>query len=224
MSDKKLTIDEVIALVKNVLISENNAFVYSAEPSSDGDYCLMVIEGDVSLKALKAIAKAVGDEPIIGGEESNQINLFFRIPTEDEVNSGDDDDDDESEEDKAPRIPENMRHDEEYYDSKDVVIPGTEMNCSNTEQCEKIKAWMKETSHIPIVYIRLSDGLHVEVSDIYDRKAKDVLTRDEVVGNDGRKYKLENPDNLFPIGSSICVRATCIETGRNDVYGLDFFV
>ena len=222
MKDKKLTIDEVIALVKNVLISENNAFVYSAEPSSDGDYCLMVIEGDVSLKTLKAIAKAVCDEPIISGEEYSQINLFFRIPTEDKVNSGDDDD--ESEEDKAPCIPENMRHDEEYYDSKDVVIPGTEMNCSNTEQCEKIKAWMKETSHIPIVYIRLSDGLHVEVSDIYDRKAKDVLTRDEVVGNDGRKYKLENPDNLFPIGSSICVRATCIETGRGDVYDLDFFV
>ena len=222
MKDKKLTIDEVIALVKNVLISENNAFVYSAEPSSDGDYCLMVIEGDVSLKTLKAIAKAVCDEPIISGEEYSQINLFFRIPTEDKVNSGDDDD--ESEEDKAPCIPENMRHDEEYYDSKDVVIPGTEMNCSNTEQCEKIKAWMKETSHIPIVYSRLSDGLHVEVSDIYDRKAKDVLTRDEVVGNDGRKYKLENPDNLFPIGSSICVRATCIETGRGDVYDLDFFV
>ena len=39
MSNKKLTIDEVEALVKNVLISENNAFVYSAEPSSDGDYC-----------------------------------------------------------------------------------------------------------------------------------------------------------------------------------------
>ena len=222
MSNKKLTIDEVIALVKNVLLSEDNAFVYSAEPSSDGNYCLMVIDGDVSLKALNAIAKAVGDEPIIGGQECTQINLFFRIPTEDKVNSGDDDD--ESEENKAPRILDDMRHDEEYYDSKDVVIPDTEMNCSNTEQCEKIKAWMKETSHIPIVYIRLSDGLHVEVSDIYDRKAKDVLTRDEVVGNDGRKYKLENPDNLFPIGSSICVRATCIETGRNDVYDLDFFV
>ena len=222
MSNKKLTIDEVIALVKNVLISENNAFVYSAEPSSDGNYCLMVIDGDVSLKALNAIAKAVGDEPIIGGQECTQINLFFRIPTEDKVNSGDDDD--ESEENKAPRILDDMRHDEEYYDSKDVVIPDTEMNCSNTEQCEKIKAWMKETNHIPIVYIRLSDGLHVEVSDIYDRKAKDVLTRDEVVGNDGRKYKLENPDNLFPIGSSICVRATCIETGRGDVYDLDFFV
>lgn len=224
MSDKKLTIDEVEALVKNVLISENNAFVESVEPNSDGDYCLVVIEGDVSLETLKAIAKAVGDEPIIGGQDYNQLYLFFRIPTEDEVNSGDDDDDDESEEDKAPRIPENMRHDEEYYDSKDVVIPGTEMKRSNTEQNEQIMAWMKETGHYPIVYLRLDDGLHVEVSDIYDRKAKDVLTRDEVVGNDGRKYKLENPDNLFPIGDNICVRATCIETGRGDVYGLDFFV
>ena len=227
MSDKKLTIDEVEALVENAISEDRGVTVESVEPNSDGDYCTVILYGDVHFSTWRAIAKAVGDEPIISGEEYSQINLFFRIPTEDKVNSGDDDDgddDDESEEDKAPCIPENMRHDEEYYDSKDVVIPGTEMNCSNTEQCEKIKAWMKETSHIPIVYIRLSDGLHVEVSDIYDRKAKDVLTRDEVVGNDGRKYKLENPDNLFPIGSSICVRATCIETGRNDVYDLDFFV
>ncbi len=223
MSNKKLTIDEVEALVENAISEDRGVTVQSVEPSIDGDYCTVILEGDVWLKTLKTIAKAVGEEPIIGGEDCNQINLFFRIPTEDKVNSGDDDDD-ESEEDKAPRIPDNMRHNEKYYDSEDVVIPGTEMNCSNTEQCEKIKAWMKETNHIPIVYIRLSDGLHVEVSDIYDRKAKDVLTRDEVVGNDGRKYKLENPENIFPIGDSICVRATCIETGRGDVYGLDFFV
>lgn len=220
MANKKLSMNEVEALVKNVLIREDSTTVLSVEPSSSGDYCSVILDGDVMLETLRVLAKTVGDEPIIGGEDSGQINLFFRIPDADDVGSGDDDQEDE----RKPAIPDYMRHKDEFYDSEDVVIPGTEMNCSNTEQCEKIKAWMKETGHYPIVYLRLDDGVHVEVSDIYDRKAKDVLTRDEVVGNDGRKYKLENPDNLFPIGSSICVRATCIETGRGDVYGLDFFV
>ena len=206
--------------MKNVLIREDSTTVLSVEPSSSGDYCSVILDGDVMLETLRVLAKTVGDEPIIGGEDSGQINLFFRIPDADDVGSGDDDQEDE----RKPAIPDDMRHKDEFYDSEDVVIPDTEMNCSNTEQCEKIKAWMKETGHYPIVYLRLDDGVHVEVSDIYDRKAKDVLTRDEVVGNDGHKYKLENPDNLFPIGSSICVRATCIETGRGDVYGLDFFV
>ena len=220
MANKKLSMNEVEALVKNVLIREDSTTVLSVEPSSSGDYCSVILDGDVMLETLRVLAKTVGDEPIIGGEDSGQINLFFRIPDADDVGSGDDDQEDE----RKPAIPDDMRHKDEFYDSEDVVIPDTEMNCSNTEQCEKIKAWMKETGHYPIVYLRLDDGVHVEVSDIYDRKAKDVLTRDEVVGNDGRKYKLENPDNLFPIGSSICVRATCIETGRGDVYGLDFFV
>lgn len=219
----KFTIEEVEALIKNVLMCENNVIVVSVEPNRDGEYCTVILDGDVNLSTLNAIAKAVGDEPIIGGEDYNKINLFFRIPNENDINTGEDDDP-ELEKKSASAISDELRHKDEFYNSEDMVIPDTEMNCSNTEQCEKIKAWMKETSHIPIVYIRLSDGLHVEVSDIYDRKAKDVLTRDEVVGNDGRKYKLENPDNLFPIGSSICVRATCIETGRNDVYDLDFFV
>ena len=220
MANKKLSMNEVEALVKNVLIREDSTTVLSVEPSSSGDYCSVILDGDVMLETLRVLAKTVGDEPIIGGEDSGQINLFFRIPDADDVGSGDDDQEDE----RKPAIPDDMRHKDEFYDSEDVVIPDTEMNCSNTEQCEKIKAWMKETGHYPIVYLRLDDGVHVEVSDIYDRKAKDVLTRDEVVGNDGHKYKLENPDNLFPIGSSICVRATCIETGRGDVYGLDFFV
>ena len=85
-------------------------------------------------------------------------------------------------------------------------------------------AWMKETGHYPIVYLHLDDGVHVEVSDIYDQKVRDVLERGEAVGGNGRKYKIETPDNIFPIGADICVRATCIETGRSDVYGLDFFV
>ena len=161
--------------------------------------------------------------PIIGGEDSGQLNLFFRIPDADKVGS-EDDDDDEHEEEAAPSIPDDMRHKEEFYDSEDIVIPGTEVKRSNTEQNVQVVAWMKETGHYPIVYIRLDDGVHVEVSDIYDQKVRDVLERGEAVGGDGRKYKIENPDNIFPIGGSICVRATCIETGRGDVYGLDFLV
>lgn len=222
MEKKKMTIDEVERIVVNA-IEENGVDVVSVEPNSDGDYCTVILEGCVWLKTLKAIAKAVGEEPIIGGEDNDQINLFFRIPDADKVDSGDDDDD-EQEENRKPAIPDYMRHKEEFYDSEDVVIPGTEMNCSNTEQCEKIKAWMKETGHTPIVYVRLEDGMHVEVSNIYDRKVKDVLERGEAVGGDGRKYRIENPDDIFCIGSNICVRATCIETGRNDAYGLDFFV
>ena len=222
MSKQKLTIDEIERTVENA-IEERGVTVVSVEPNSDGDYCTVILEGDVYLSTLKNIAKAIGDEPIVSGESYNQIGLFFRIPDAYEVERGGDDDD-EPEEESKPTIPDYMRHKDEFYDSEDVVIPVTEMNCSNTELCEKIKAWMKETGHYPIVYVRLNDGLHVEVSDIYDRKVSYMLEHSEVVGGDGRIYKIENPDDLLAIGSSICVRATCIETGRNDAYDLDFFI
>lgn len=222
MEKKKVTIDEVERIVESA-IEENGVTVVSVEPNSDGDYCSVILEGDFSLRTFNAIAMAVADNPIISGEDFNQISLFFRIPDADKVGGGDGDND-EQEEDAAPAIPDYMRHKDEYYDSEDVVIPGTEVKRGNTEQNEQIKAWMKETGHYPIVYVRLGDGVHVEVSDIYDRKIRDVLERGEAVGMDGRKYKIENPDNIFPIGESICVRATCVETGRSDAYGLDFFV
>ena len=224
MNERKMTIGEVEQIVEKVL-RENacDATVESVKPNSDGDYCTVVLNGDVWLNVLNGIAEAVGDEPIISGEEYNEISLFFRIPDADKVGS-EDDDDDEQEEDRKPAIPDYMRHKEEFYDSEDIVIPGTEVKRSNTEQNEQIMAWMKETGHYPIVYLRLDDGVHVEVSDIYDQKVRDILERGEAVGSDGRKYKIENPDNIFPIGDSICVRATCIETGCGDVYGLDFFV
>lgn len=220
MNERKMTIGEVEKIVEKVL-SENacNATVASIKPNRDGDYCTVILDGDVWLNVLKGIAEAVGDEPIISGEEYNEINLFFRIPEAGKADS----DEDESEE-STPAIPADMRHKEEFYDSEEIVIPGTEVKRSNTEQNEQIMAWMKETGHYPIVYIRLDDGVHVEVSDIFDQKVRDVLERGEAVGGDGRKYKIENPDNIFPIGDSICVRATCIETGRGDVYGLDFLV
>ena len=220
MNERKMTISEVKQIVEKVL-SENacDVIVASVEPNSDGDYCTVILNGDVWLNVLRGIAEAVGDEPIVSGEEYNQINLFFRIPNADKAGS-----DNEEPEESAPAIPADMRHKEEFYDSEDIVIPGTEVKRSRTEENEQVVAWMKETGHYLIVYIRLDDGVHVEVSDIYDQKVRDVLERGEAVGGDGRKYKMENPDNIFPVGSSICVRATCIETGRGDVYGLDFFV
>ena len=202
---------------------KSNATISSVEPNSDGDYCTVILGGDVWLSVLNAIAKAVGDEPIVSGEEYNEISLFFRIPDADKAVVGGGRYDNHEKE-AAPAIPDDMRHKEEFYDSEDIVIPGTEVKRSNTEQNEQVVAWMKETGHYPIVYLRLDDGVHVEVSDIYDLKVRDVLERGEALGGDGRKYKIENPDNIFPICDSIFVRATCIETGRGDVYGLDFFV
>lgn len=220
MNERKMTIGEVEQIVEKVLSEEKcDTTVSSVEPNSDGDYCTVILNGDVWLNVLRGIADAVGEEPIVSAEEYNEIGLFFRIPDADEAGT----DNDEPEE-TAPAIPSDMRHKYEFYDSKDIVIPGTEVKRSNTEQNEQIMAWMKETGHYPIVYLRLDDGVHVEVSDIYDQKVRDVLERGEAVGGDGRKYKIENPDNIFPIGDNICVRATCIETGRGDVYGLDFFV
>ena len=220
MNERKMTIGEVEQIVEKVL-SENacDATVESVKPNSDGDYCTVVLKGDVWLNVLKGIEEAFGDEPIVSGEEYNEISLFFRIPDADKAGA----DNDEPEE-SAPAIPDDMRHKEEFYDSEDIVIPCTEVKRSNTEQNEQIMAWMKETGHYPIVYIRLDDGVHVEVSDIYDQKVRDILERGDAVGGDGRKYKIDNPENIFPIGDSICVRATCIETGRGDAYGLDFFV
>jgi len=218
---RKMTIGEVEQIVEKVLSDEKcDATVSSVIPNSDGDYCTVILNGDVWLNVLNGIAKAVGDEPIVGGEDDSKIDLFFRIPDADNTGIGCYNRYEES----APAMPADMRHKEEFYDSEDIVIPGTEVKRSNTEQNEQITAWMKETGHYPIVYIRLDDGVHVEVSDIYNQKVRDVLERGEAVGGDGRKYKIENPDNIFPIGSSICVRATCIETLLGGVYGLDFFV
>lgn len=222
MNERKMTIGEVEQIVEKVLSEEKcDATMESVEPNRDGGYCTVILCGDVWPRVLNAIAEAVGDEPVVSGEEYNEINLFFRIPDADKTGVGGYD---KSEENAAPAIPADMRHKEEFYDSEDIVIPGTEVKRSRTEENEQVVAWMKETGHYPIVYLRLDDGVHVEVSDIYDQKVRDVLKRGEAVGGDGRKYKIDNPDNIFPVGDSICVRATCIETFRGDVYGLDFFV
>ena len=178
MNERKMSIGEVEQIVEKVL-SENacDATVASIEPNSDGDYCTVVLNGDVWMNVLNGIAKAVGDEPIVSGEEYNQINLFFRIPEADKAGVGGSV---KHEEKDAPAIPADMRHKYEFYDSEEFVIPGTELKRSNTEQNEQIMAWMKETGHYTIVYLRLDDGVHVEVSDIYDQKVRRWRRRSQV--------------------------------------------
>lgn len=115
-------------------------------------------------------------------------------------------------------------HKDKFYDAEDILVPGTETRRSRTEENEQVVNWVKESGRIPISYMRESDGIHVECSKIFEAKIKDVLQRRTgIIGGDGRRYTIENPDNLFPVGSDICVRATA-EGGRSDVYGLDFFV
>ena len=89
---------------------------------------------------------------------------------------------------------------------------------------EQILKWMWETGHMPIVYLWLDDGVHVEVSDVYDRRIKAVIQKGKAIGADARSYTFDEGGDLWPIGSDICIRATCEETGRSDMYGLNFFV
>ena len=116
-----------------------------------------------------------------------------------------------------------LYHKDKFYDVQDVVIPGTEEKRSRTEENEQVVKWMKESGRIPLTYLRERDGIHVEISKTVEAKIKDVLQRGTAIGADGRKFTIENSDNLFPIGSDICVRATP-EGGTSDAYALDFFV
>ena len=217
--------DDVQEAIEQIISCERGLEVTEVEPFEE--YFTVKFNNDIDLSTVNEIASKVGSKYITIGAEDDYPTLFFQ-PGRSDDESWDDDDYDEpesEEEDRpTPRIPNDMRHTDRFPDSEDVIIPGTEVKRSRTEGNEQVVAWMKKTGHYPIVYIRLDGGVHVEVSDIYDQKVRDVLERGEAVGGDGRKYKIENPDNIFPIGDSICVRATCIETGRGDVYGLDFFV
>lgn len=116
-----------------------------------------------------------------------------------------------------------LYHKDKFYDVQDVVIPGTEERRGCTEENEQVVKWMKESGRIPLTYQRERDGIHVEISKIFEAKIKDVLQRGTAIGADGRKFTIENPDNLIHICGSVCVRATP-EGGTSDAYALDFFV
>lgn len=226
MSEKIFTATGIETMVEEVIAEhENGVSVESVEPYED--YFTVKLNNDVNLSTLNAIARKVGNKYIIVGTEDDMLTLFFKPGrcSDDDFDDDDIDDYQEPRKDETPAIPENMRHTDRFPDAEDIVIPGTEQRVSNTEQCEQIVAWMKETDRIPIVFVRLEDGVHVEVSDVFDRRIKAVLADGHAIGADARRYTFEKGGSDFwPIGGDICVRAICDETGRSDVYGLSFFI
>lgn len=233
MNKLKLERQKVESVVEEIIKEQDeDTMVWSIYlPNKNSDCLVIELKGNVTLSILNDIGSAFGDEEImLSASHYDRIALYI-VPKKNPCHalngiSSEDEDEEEHEDcqDAAPSIPDDMRHTNRFHDSIDMVIPGTEQNVSNTEQCEQIKAWMNESGHIPILYIRLDDGIHVEVSQIYDTKAKAVLSAGWGIGIDGRQYSFENRDNLSPIGCSICVRAICDDTGRSDYYGLNFFV
>lgn len=215
--------DDVQEAIEQVISCERGLEVTEVEPFEE--YFTVKFNNDIGLSTVNKIARKVGSKYITIGAEDDYPTLFFQ-PGRSDDESWDDDDYDyqEQEEDTTPRIPDNMRHTDRFPDAEDIVIPGTEQRVSNTEMCEQILKWMRETGRMPIVYLRLDDGVHVEVSEVYDRRIKAVIANGKAIGADARRYTFDEGGDLWPIGSDICVRATCDETGRSDMYGLSFFV
>ena len=191
--------------------------VVSVEEYLKTGYFLVKVDGNMSLGMLAAVSKAFDDDHlcVTSWLDGHLGMLIDAIRLEEDC---------EEEQPQTPTLPEGMRHRDRFYDAREIVIPGTRENRGHTVMCDQIKAWMKDTGNIPIVYLRMDDGVHVEVSDIYEQKVRDILERGQAIGANGQRYRIEQPDNIFPVGSSICVRATCLATQRSDIYGLDFFV
>lgn len=225
MSEKIFTATDIETMVEGVIADEHErgVSVESVEPYEE--YFTVNLNNNVSLSTLNAIARKVGSKFISVGSEDDMLTLFFKPGQSEDSDFDDDVDDQEPRKDETPAIPEDMRHTDRFPDAEDIVIPGTEQRVGNTEQNEQIMAWMKETGRIPIVFVRLEDGVHVEVSDVFDRRIKAVLAEGHAIGSDARRYTFQKGGNDFwPIGGDICVRAICDETGRSDMYGISFFV
>lgn len=227
MSEKNFTAAGIERMVEEVICeqNENSVSVESVEPYED--YFTVKLNNGVNLSTLNAIARKVGSKYMGVDSEDDMLSLFFKPGQSEDSDFDDDDADDYQElrEDDTPAIPDDMRHTDQFPDAEDIVIPGTEVKRSNTEQNEQIVAWMKETGRMPLVYIRLDDGVHAEVSDVFDRRIKAVLAEGKAIGADARRYTFaKGGSDLWPIGGDICVRAICDETGRSDMYGLSFFV
>lgn len=227
MSEKIFTATGIETMVEEVIAEQNENGVSVESVETYEDYFTVKLNNDVSLSTLNAIARKVGSKYISVGAEDDMLTLFFKpgICSDDDFDDDDIDDYQEPRKDETPAIPEDMRHTDRFPDAEDIVIPDTEQRVSNTEQCEQIVAWMKDTGRMPLVYIRLDDGIHVEVSAVFDRRIKAVLAEGKAIGADARRYTFEKGgSDLWPIGGDICVRAICDETGRSDMYGLGFFV
>lgn len=218
--------DDIQEAIEQVISCERGLEVTEVEPFEE--YFTVKFNNDIGLSTVNEIARKVGSKYITIGAEDDYPTLFFSpgMSNDEYWDTADEDDYDyqEQEEDTTPRIPDNMRHTDRFPDAEDIVIPCTEQRVSNTEMCEQILKWMRETGRMPIVYLRLEDGVHVEVSEVYDRRIKAVIADGKAIGADARRYTFDKDSKPWPIGSDICVRATCDETGRSDMYGLSFFV
>lgn len=213
------------------ILEKNNSRAEVADvdvPKDKSCSTTVFIRGDIFLNELNDIGRAFGDDSILvaAGDSSDEIALYLCPSRDPDLNNLTEADDDECDwgEQKTPCIPADIRHVGRFPDSEDIIIPGTKCNVSNTEMCQQIVDWMKETGHTPIVFIRLEDGVHAEVSKVYDLRIKDMLTRGKAIGADARRYTFDKSSFPYPIGGSICVRVTCDETGRSDMYSLEFFV
>lgn len=117
-----------------------------------------------------------------------------------------------------------LYHKEKFNDVFVKIVPNTRIRRSRTEENNILVEWMKETGRIPLSYLREISGIHVELSNLFEARIKDALNRGYAIGADGRKYIFVEPNNLFPIGSDICVRAKAEGDKYSDAYSLDFFV
>ena len=228
--EKNWTADRVMAIVEKAIEGRSDEVCIRDVSMTNSGYFAVRLAGSIYTDELNEISRCVCDSPLLfRAIDNDEIHLFFKPGNHDpkEFDDNDDYDDNdyqEQDEDTTPRIPDNMRHTDRFPDAEDIVIPSTEQRVSNTEMCEQILKWMWETGHMPIVYLWLDDGVHVEVSDVYDRRIKAVIQKGKAIGADARSYTFDEGGDLWPIGSDICIRATCEETGRSDMYGLNFFV
>lgn len=225
-NNKKFTSDEVRSLIEEVISEERGIEVESVEQcSSDDSYFSVILNGDITLSTLNKIARKMGSDYVsVGAEEFNRLSLFI-MPEETDDDGGTDYDPYEEERDELARQPHlELKHKDRFYDVWDDVVPGTDIRRSRTEECELLMKYVNASGHLPIYFMRLDDGIHMEQSEAFTAKARAILAEGHAIGFDGRHYTFENPDNLFPIGSDICVRAICDETGRSDAYGLSFFI
>lgn len=214
----KLTKTKVMKAVEQILLDNNSSGdIADVKLPNDSSPCLNItLFGDLFLDEINDIAQAFGDERALITSDEYKALTMTMIPTKDPTAEN------KEEDDQAPHI--ELHHKDLFPDVQEDILPDTEVKVSNTEMCEQILMWMDETERIPLYYEWCYDGIHVEVSETAEAKMKYVLQNGAGLGMDGRKYTIEKPGNLFPMGGSICVRAIPEGEEHGEAYALDFFI
>ena len=213
----KLTKTKVRKAVEKILHDNySSGDIADVKLPNDSSPCLNItLLGELFLDKINDIAQAFGDErAMITSDEYNTLTMTM-IPTKDPTAENE-------EEDQAPHI--KLRHKDQFPDVQEDIIPDTEVKVSNTEMRAQILMWMDEAERIPLYYEWCYDGIHVEVSETAETKMRYVLQNGAGLGKDGRKYTIEKPGNLFPMGSSICVMAIPEGEEHSEAYNLGFFI